>query len=172
MPSTNAEQPKPGTKGGPKVPGSGRRAGTPNQATVAIKTLARSLTLEDPQYVRQLRKSLRDGTCPVPLQIQLLHYGFGVPKEAAKESEGRGVGFQMIFLNRPPGYDPVAEMRAGRYVPPSIVPRPSPAAPAPKTPPALARTAQATPSSRVPGDGRRLRDGDRVGDLEVVMEGD
>jgi hypothetical protein len=60
----------------------GRKAGTPNKATVEIKELARSL-LEDPIYQTNLRKRLRDGEASQIEQL-LYHYAYGKPTDNLK----------------------------------------------------------------------------------------
>ena len=55
----------------------GRKAGTPNKATVEIRELARSL-LEDPAYQEKLKRRLRSGRAQ-QIEGLLYHYAYGKP---------------------------------------------------------------------------------------------
>ena len=64
-------------------PGPGRRKGQPNRATVEIRDWARSI-LED-QVVRSRTLSLaREGRLAPGVLVELLHYAYGKPKDAAE----------------------------------------------------------------------------------------
>jgi hypothetical protein len=39
------------------------------------------LTLQDPQYVENLRQRLRSGKCNPAVEVAILHYGYGKPVE-------------------------------------------------------------------------------------------
>jgi len=71
-------------KGKPKT--GGRRRGTPNKATKAIRDTAQRL-LTDEAYQKALEVRLRRGTAGA-VEPLLYHYAFGKPKETvALESE-------------------------------------------------------------------------------------
>ena len=62
----------------------GRRAGTPNKATLEIRDAARRL-LEDPAYLRNVRERLLEGKAP-QLEVLLHHYAYGKPREIVEHS--------------------------------------------------------------------------------------
>ena len=62
--------------GHPKV--GGRRKGTPNKATQRGRELAQAI-IEDPKYLRHLRKRLRDWDAPSGMESLLWAYAFGRP---------------------------------------------------------------------------------------------
>lgn len=95
---------RPFRRGGPGGPG--RKAGVPNKATVVVKEIARELTLGNPVVVARLKKDAEAGTMPPRVFVELLHYGFGVPKETVALERG-GLGFQIVLTGPP--HDPLAE---------------------------------------------------------------
>lgn len=62
----------------------GRKAGTPNKATVEIKELAQSL-LEDPAYRKALTRRLRAGRAQ-RIEELLYHYAYGKPLQTVEVS--------------------------------------------------------------------------------------
>ena len=62
----------------------GRRAGTPNKATLEIRDAARRL-LEDPAYLRSVRARLLEGKAP---QLEVLLHYYSYPK---------GISFTRVF---------------------------------------------------------------------------
>ena len=61
----------------------GRRAGTPNKATLKIRDAARRL-LKDPAYLRSVRERLLEGKAP-QLEVLLHHYAYGKPKDTVEQ---------------------------------------------------------------------------------------
>jgi hypothetical protein len=59
----------------------GRPKGVPNKVTQDIRQLARQL-VEQPEAQARLAAGMRDGTLPVPIQIELLRHAYGVPKQS------------------------------------------------------------------------------------------
>ena len=62
----------------------GRRAGTPNKATLEIRDAARRL-LEEPVYLRSVRARLLEGKAP-QLEVLLHHYAYGKPKDIVEQT--------------------------------------------------------------------------------------
>ena len=62
----------------------GRRAGTPNKATLEIRDAARRL-LKDPAYLRSVRARLLEGKAP-QLEVLLHHYAYGKPKDIVEQT--------------------------------------------------------------------------------------
>ena len=62
----------------------GRRAGTPNKATLEIRDAARRL-LEEPAYLRSVRARLLEGKAP-QLEVLLHHYAYGKPKDIVEQT--------------------------------------------------------------------------------------
>ena len=62
----------------------GRRAGTPNKATLKIRDAARRL-LKDPAYQRSVRMRLLEGKAP-QLEVLLHHYAYGKPKDIVEQT--------------------------------------------------------------------------------------
>jgi hypothetical protein len=71
-------------KGQPKT--GGRRRGTPNKATSAIREAAQKL-LEDKDYQAALKTRLRRGTAGA-VEPLLYHYAYGKPKETVAVEAG------------------------------------------------------------------------------------
>ena len=67
---------KPGRK---RVPGSGRKPGQQNRATLAAKEMALKY-LADPKYEESLKERLLEGKAP-HMETLLHQYAFGKPKE-------------------------------------------------------------------------------------------
>lgn len=67
------------TKKLPPNAGKGRPKGALNKSTRDIQEFSRA-TLEDPEYVRELKTRLRRGKAP-HVETLLYHYAFGKPKE-------------------------------------------------------------------------------------------
>ena len=65
-------------KGTPKT--GGRKMGTPNKATVEVRTWARGV-VEDPQVQATTLESARSGRLAPAVLIELLHYAYGKPKD-------------------------------------------------------------------------------------------
>jgi hypothetical protein len=65
----------PHPKGTPKTPGSGRKVGTSNKATLTVRALARSF-VDDPAYQEALRARLLDGTAG-SMESLLWGYAYG-----------------------------------------------------------------------------------------------
>lgn len=63
-------------KGTPKT--GGRKAGTPNKATVAAKVAAAAL-VDDPDYRTKLRERLIAGKLAPAVEVMLWHYAHGRP---------------------------------------------------------------------------------------------
>lgn len=59
---------------------SGRPKGVPNKATQEVKALCTRL-VEDPVYLRNLQRRLRDGTLNGSVESMIWHYAKGKPKE-------------------------------------------------------------------------------------------
>jgi hypothetical protein len=75
-------------KGTPKT--GGRKKGTPNKATVEIKTLAQTF-VQDAAGQAKLLEQYRDGTiAPGVLQL-MLHYAYGKPKDQVEHSGEVGI---------------------------------------------------------------------------------
>lgn len=58
----------------------GRPPGVPNKVTKQVKEIAQRLLTGD-DYRKNLRRRLRDGTCPPAVETMLWHYAYGKPKE-------------------------------------------------------------------------------------------
>jgi hypothetical protein len=71
----------------------GRRAGTPNKATLKIRDAARRL-LEDPAYLRSVRARLLDGKAP-QLEVLLHHYAYGKPKDVVEQQGNQPIIVQV-----------------------------------------------------------------------------
>ena len=65
-------------KGTPKT--GGRQRGTPNKATVEVRTWARKL-VEDPEVQATTLELARSGRLAPAVLIELLHYAYGKPKD-------------------------------------------------------------------------------------------
>lgn len=61
--------------------GYGRAKGTPNKVTVEIRKLSQSLTFDNPAYLERIRAGLENGTLDTALEIRILEYGYGKPKQ-------------------------------------------------------------------------------------------
>jgi len=70
----------PAPKGRPKPPGSGRQKGTPNKVTRDVQEWARSI-VEDPKGVAKTVQLYQQGRLAPAIVIELLHYGYGKPKD-------------------------------------------------------------------------------------------
>lgn len=71
-------------RGRPFAPGNklgGRPKGVPNKVTQDIRQLARQL-VEQPEVQNRLAAGMRDGTLPVPLQVEIMRHAYGVPKQS------------------------------------------------------------------------------------------
>jgi hypothetical protein len=69
-------------KGSPKTPGSGRKAGVPNAATLEARAVADRL-VNDPEYVAELRQRMIEGTAG-SMEPLLWHYRYGKPTEVVE----------------------------------------------------------------------------------------
>lgn len=76
-------------KGQKKTPGSGRKRGSRNKATVDVKALAQKL-LADRTYFTNFKKRLRLGTLPPTVEAMLWYYAFGKPVETVQIGAGEG----------------------------------------------------------------------------------
>lgn len=89
---------KPFAKGRPKT--GGRQKGVQNKATREIKDFARAL-FERPAYQARVRREWDKGTLPPQVQLVLLYYGFGKPKETiAHEGGDVPMRFTLTLDNR------------------------------------------------------------------------
>lgn len=71
-------------KGSPKAPGSGRRAGTPNAATVEVRNAAELLIgVSHPEYLAALKERLVLGEAG-SMEPLLWHYRYGRPTEVVE----------------------------------------------------------------------------------------
>jgi len=86
-------------KGKPKT--GGRKAGTPNKATVEIKEFAQSI-LEDPLYQKRLRNRVIQGNAP-QIEVLLFHYAYGKPKEAFTGERSWTLEELVLGINRKTG---------------------------------------------------------------------
>ena len=75
--------PPPRAKGSPKT--GGRLKGTPNHATVEIKSFAHRV-LSDRTYRKNLLVRMRAPEPPAHLEVLLYHYAFGKPPQAVELS--------------------------------------------------------------------------------------
>ena len=84
--------------------GKGRPKGSVNKTTQAIATLARELTFENPQYVKNLKKRLAAGKAP-HMETLLAYYGYGKPADKLRLEDNRKPTLLNIGLvpQLPPG---------------------------------------------------------------------
>jgi hypothetical protein len=68
-------------KGTPKT--GGRSKGTPNKATVEVRTLCQRL-IEDPEYQTRFKARLLEGALPPGVEQMVWGYAYGKPKETVE----------------------------------------------------------------------------------------
>ena len=68
-----------------KVPGSGRKVGTPNKRQSDAAVFAASI-LEDPTYLENLRDRVLTGQVSPAMEVLLFHYLYGKPKDYVEHS--------------------------------------------------------------------------------------
>lgn len=83
-------------KGTPKT--GGRQKGTPNKVTVEVREMARRL-VEDPEYQKNLKTRLLDGSAGPGVESMLWHYAYGKPKERVEVS-GESGGLPISVIER------------------------------------------------------------------------
>jgi hypothetical protein len=67
-------------KGKPRPPGAGRKKGTQNKTTRDVQEWARSI-LEDPKVRDKTLRNAQAGRLAPAILIELMHYGYGKPKD-------------------------------------------------------------------------------------------
>lgn len=82
---------------GGKVPGSGRKAGTPNKRTTEVGDVARAI-VEDPAVQARWLEQAIAGTLPPPILITLMYYAWGKPAERVQH--GGELGLAINIENR------------------------------------------------------------------------
>jgi hypothetical protein len=72
--------PPPHPKGAPKTPGSGRRKGTPNKKTIALRELMAALS-GDVNYQEKLLKDFRTRRVHPSVEVRVWEYALGKPMD-------------------------------------------------------------------------------------------
>ncbi len=77
--------PPPHEKGAPRTPGSGRKKGTPNKKTVALRELMAALA-GDVFYQEKLREDFRRRRVHPAVELRVWEYAVGSPKQQIEVS--------------------------------------------------------------------------------------